>query len=183
MNQAVIFFLGFLSGLLLCLLALRYWFQYLPVSKEKGVSVDLEEKDDNVTTKLLAYLREDPFLTEVQKMILQNLDQEDFSINQLASSLAVSRSKLFRKVKDKTGLSPSSLVRSIRLTKAQQLLSTTEMNVTQVAYAVGYKDIAHFSRCFTDRVGTPPKQWRKLKQGKQRENLSLVADKVAFSFS
>ncbi len=52
--------------------------------------------------------------------------------------------------------SPSDFIRSYRLHKAKILLETTDLAVSEVAWKVGYKDPAHFSRSFKDAYGNPP---------------------------
>ena len=74
--------------------------------------------------------------------------------------MGLSRSQLFRKLKALTGKSTSLVVRSIRLEQARQLLQNTELNVSEVAYEVGFKDRAFFSRLFTEEYGEPPSSLR-----------------------
>ena len=99
---------------------------------------------------------EDAFIQKVQHIIEQHYQDENFGLPQLCQKVRMSRSQLFRKLKALTGSSPSDFIRSYRLTKAKALLETSEMNVSEVAWEVGYKDIAHFSKSYKEAFGLSP---------------------------
>ncbi len=73
----------------------------------------------------------------------------------------MSRSQLFRKMQAVSDTSPSDFIRSYRLNKAKALLETTDLNVSEVALQVGYKDVAHFSKSYLKALGKPPSSSRK----------------------
>lgn len=73
----------------------------------------------------------------------------------------MSRSQLFRKVKALTGRSPSVFIRAIRLERGKELLQTTDMNVTEVAYEVGFSTLAYFSDAFLEAFGVRPSELRR----------------------
>ena len=89
-----------------------------------------------------------------------NLDKEDFDTNQMSRILGVSRTQLYRKLKALTGVSASTFIRSFRLAKAQNLIVTKDMNMSEIAYEVGFKDPAYFTRAFTKEFGIPPSLFR-----------------------
>jgi signal transduction histidine kinase/DNA-binding response OmpR family regulator len=99
---------------------------------------------------------EDEFIQKVQHVIEQHYKDENFSLPQLCQKIRMSRSQLYRKMKALTGTSPSSFIRSYRLNKAKELLESTEMNVSEVAWEVGFKDVAHFSKSYQDNFGFSP---------------------------
>jgi YesN/AraC family two-component response regulator len=107
-----------------------------------------------------AIRQEDAFLTRVREQLEENLDDENLGISGLARAIGVSRAQLHNKIKALTGQSPSVFVRTIRLRKARHLLLTTDLNVTQVAYEVGFRDPAYFSRTFSEEYGHSPKETR-----------------------
>ena len=99
---------------------------------------------------------EDEFIQKVQHLIEQHYKDEDFGLPQLCQKIRMSRSQLYRKWKALTGASPSDFIRSYRLNKARGLLETSGLNVSEVAWEVGYKDIAHFSKSYQEAFGFPP---------------------------
>lgn len=122
--------------------------------QERYAGLDPQELNDK------AYLVEDQFLQKVRRIVEENLSDADFGLAQLCRAVGLSRSQLFRKLKALTGKSTSLVIRSIRLQRARKLLQTTELNVSEVAYEVGFKDLSYFSRCFQEEYGESPRVTR-----------------------
>ncbi|MEM6320850.1 MAG: tetratricopeptide repeat protein [Bacteroidota bacterium] len=101
---------------------------------------------------------EDAFISKIKKLIQDNLTHANFGVPQLCQQLTMSRSQVFRKVKALTGKSPTLFIRSIRLQTARRLLETTNLNVSEVAYDVGFSSPSYFSTAFTEEFGTPPSE-------------------------
>lgn len=96
------------------------------------------------------------FLAQLQGVILDHLDQESFSIVDLATEMQLSRGQLHRKVKAFTAQSPSVFMRTIRLQEAHRLLLAKAGNTSEVAFSVGIPNLAYFSRVFKEEFGFPP---------------------------
>lgn len=103
----------------------------------------------------------DPFLQKVRRIIENNLADPDFGILQLCRATGRSRAQLFRKIKALTGKSTSLFIRTVRLQKARELLITTNLNISEVAYEVGFKDLSYFSRTFSKEFGVAPSATRR----------------------
>ena len=88
------------------------------------------------------------------------MSNSDFDISWLATQAGMSRVQLFRKIKALTGESPSAFVRMLRLQKARNLLLTTSLNVSEIAYDVGFGDPSFFSRTFKEKYGKTPLETR-----------------------
>ncbi|MFK7775177.1 MAG: helix-turn-helix domain-containing protein, partial [Saprospiraceae bacterium] len=101
---------------------------------------------------------EDVFIKKVKKIIEENYADENFALPQLCQKIRMSRSQLFRKMKALINTSPSDFIRTYRLEKAKALLETTEMNVSEVSWEVGFKDVSHFSKSFQNAFGHLPSQ-------------------------
>lgn len=104
---------------------------------------------------------EDAFLKKVQDAVDNRLDDAQFSVVELCKTLAISQSQLFRKIKALTGRSIAGYIRLIRLHRGFELLQTTEMNVSEVAYEVGFTDPNYFSKSFSKEFGSPPSEFNK----------------------
>jgi AraC-like DNA-binding protein len=100
------------------------------------------------------------FLEQVRAAIEANLGDETFSVERLASEVAQSRGNLHRRLRELIGESPSELIRRMRLERAAQLLESDAGSVAEVAYAVGFKSVAHFSNAFNEMHGVRPSAWR-----------------------
>ena len=98
------------------------------------------------------------FLQKVAAAIEDNMDNEFFSVEDLASAVAFSRSQLHRKLKALVGKSPNELIREFRLTRAKELLEKGHGNVSEVAMEVGYSSVSYFTRSFKAAFGVLPSE-------------------------
>ena len=103
--------------------------------------------------------RQDDFVMRLNAVIDQNLEDEDFGVMPLSRAMKYSRSQLHKKVKALTGYSISSYIQIRRLTKAKALLRSPEMNISEAAWAVGFKDPKYFSRLFKREFGLSPSEY------------------------
>lgn len=103
---------------------------------------------------------EKQFLYKLRTTLETQLGNASFSIDDICQMMGMSRSPLNQKLTSLTGMSLSRYLRSLRLHKAQRLLSSSAMNVSEVAYAVGFEDPKYFSRLFSEEFGTSPASFR-----------------------
>lgn len=108
-------------------------------------------------------------LMAVMRMeVLLHLSDPDFSVDQLARRLGLSRSVLYRQVAELSDASPAELVRDFRLEQAARQLRESDDQVSTIAYANGFRSVSAFSRAFSRKFGTSPRQWRNLGDGAER---------------
>ncbi|WP_025880125.1 substrate-binding domain-containing protein [Segatella baroniae] len=100
--------------------------------------------------------RDQEFIARLHDVIQRHMVESEFSVEVMGSEVGLSRVQLYRKVKALTGLSPVELLRKSRLVKADQLLRSKDMNISEVAYAVGFTSPSYFSKCFKDEFGMQP---------------------------
>jgi len=100
--------------------------------------------------------KEEIFLRKVENIILDHLEEEDFSGNELARALLISRSQLYRKLKALTGKSTSIYIRFVRLQKAKELLALNTLRISEIAYRVGFKSHVYFSQVYKETFGESP---------------------------
>lgn len=98
------------------------------------------------------------FLESLTSTIEENMDNEFFSVEDLASALNFSRSQLFRKLKALTGKGPNEIIRDFRLSRAKELLEKGHGNVSEVAISVGYGSLSYFTRSFKQAYGKLPSE-------------------------
>ena len=101
-------------------------------------------------------LKEDAFLIKFRDFVEKNMADSDLSVETIGAELGLSRVQLYRKVKALTGQSPVELLRTARLQKGRELLQTTNKNVSEVAYEVGFTAPSYFTKCFKDEFGISP---------------------------
>lgn len=103
--------------------------------------------------------REDQFMQHLNEIIQGNLGDEFFTIRELCREMAMSKSQLYLKFKALTNLSVAKYIRTLRLRKARELLQTTTLNVTEIAYEVGMKSLSAFSKSFKEEFGCNPSEF------------------------
>ena len=103
------------------------------------------------------------FLSKVHHLIQLHIDNETFKSESLSQKMRISRSQLFRKIKAYTGFSTALYIRQVRLQESANLLSASNLSIKIIAYAVGFRDVAYFSRCFKQTFNCSPSQYRSKK--------------------
>ena len=106
--------------------------------------------------------RDECFLKMVTGIISERQGDLDFDVGSLNEETNMSRGHLYRKLKALTGMSPSELIRRMRLETAARLLRQNNRSVTVVAFKVGFLSSSYFSKCFKEQYGKTPKEYMKL---------------------
>lgn len=105
--------------------------------------------------------QDEVFLQELRQIVLDNLENEQFSVAFFSKEAGVSRSHLHRKLKALKGQSISKFIRQIRLEEAMKLLQNNVANTSEVAFRVGFSSTSYFITCFNAFYGFPPGQVKK----------------------
>lgn len=116
---------------------------------------------DQKFTKLDEMTVEDLFISKIQNHVIQQLDQSEFDGEDLALLMQMSTSQLYRKMKALTGNTPNHFIRKKRFSKAIEYLETSDYNISEICYKVGFNDPNYFSRIFSQEFGKPPSSFRK----------------------
>ncbi|MBX2874973.1 MAG: response regulator [Saprospiraceae bacterium] len=101
---------------------------------------------------------DDRFLQDVFKAIKQNMDNEQFGVEEISRTIGFSRSQLHRKLKALIGKSTNQLIVEIRLNEAHRMLKQQAASVSEVAYAVGYSNLSYFTKRFKGKFGLLPSE-------------------------
>jgi DNA-binding response OmpR family regulator/anti-sigma regulatory factor (Ser/Thr protein kinase) len=127
-------------------LRLRGKFSGAQQQKEKVVEKKVKGNDEQLMERIM-------------KVVNDHLSDSDLNVEMLTSEVGISRAQLHRKMKEMTGLPISEFIRNIRLEQAVRLLKEQKINVTQVAYSVGFSNLAHFSTVFRKQFGVSPSEY------------------------
>ena len=133
----------------LLLLRQKLQTKYAQVALEQGPTAGSVEDD-----------QEKRFLDQLRVCIEANLDNVDLNAAKIAKQVGMSRSNLYAKLSAITGMSFNVYVRTLRLNRAKELLKTTDLNVSQIAYEVGFKNPNYFTNQFTKQFGIAPSKMR-----------------------
>jgi len=102
---------------------------------------------------------DEQFVQKALTLVEEHMADSDYSVEQLSSDLSMSRANLYKKMMNITGQSPHDFMRSIRLKRACQLLERSQMQVSEIAYAVGYSSPKRFSENFKAEYGVTPSEY------------------------
>ncbi|MEQ8474495.1 MAG: response regulator [Marinoscillum sp.] len=133
------------------------------------------ESSDLIDPTIDQNSREVEFVLNAEKIILEKLEQSDFSVPILCKELGMSQSALYRKIKSLTGVSIQVFIRKIRIKRAAQLLLSEDMTVTEIAFALDFADLKYFRKCFKDQFGINPSEY-KVKNSVKNDDIKIEVD-------
>ena len=99
------------------------------------------------------------------KYVVTNIKRPDLSVEELSSHLGMSRVHLYKKLKATTGKTPVEFIRLIRLKRGAQMLRESQLNVSEIAFQLGYNNPKYFSKYFKEEFGVLPSIYQD-KEGK-----------------
>ena len=97
------------------------------------------------------------FATQLRRCMEQHLADTEYGVEQMANDMAYSRTQLYRKVKELTGLSPLEIMKKARLNQAREMLLRGK-TPAEVAYATGFSSPSYFSKCYRAEYGQTPSE-------------------------
>ena len=101
------------------------------------------------------------FIQKILKYTMANINRNNFGVEDLSANMGMSRSNLFRKVKAVTGQTPVEFIFSIRMKRSLELLIEQKLNISEIAFQVGFENVSSFSRAFKKQYGMPPSDFGK----------------------
>lgn len=116
--------------------------------------------DESVDEKLLG---------AAMKYVESNISRSDLSVEELSRELGMSRVNLYKRLVAMTGKTPIEFIRVIRLKHAAKLLRETRMNISEVAYQVGFNNPKYFTKYFKEEFGMLPSVYQEKEKQEQGE--------------
>ena len=110
------------------------------------------------------------FMKRVMAIVNKNLSNSDFNISQMVDEVGMSRTQLHRKLKELTGFSAARFMQNIRMQQAMKLLKEKKVNVSQIAYSVGFSSQTHFSTTFKQYYGVSPTEYIRQLEADESKN-------------
>lgn len=130
------------------LLKLRLYFQQMVTSMPIHMPNDLVVSN-----------KDQDFLAKLQNEIEKHISEPDFSIDDLASTMFMSRSNFYRKIKGVSGMAPNDYLKVVRLNKAAELLLNESSRIADVYVQFGFSSSSYFAKCFKAQFGVLPKDY------------------------
>lgn len=105
---------------------------------------------------------DETFLQNAIEVVEKHMMNSEFSVELLVKEMNISRSNLYLKIKELTGLSSSEFIRNIRLKRAVQLFEKSDLSVKEIMYMTGFNTASYFSKCFKKQFGVIPSKYIRL---------------------
>lgn len=123
----------------------------------KVQSIEKESKEEHIPPVPVTLL----LIEAIREVIETDLQNKDFGVKDICNILNISRTKLHNEIKTQTALSSSHYIQLVRLQRAKILLETTNLNISEIADQVGFRDPKYFSRLFSKEFCIAPSSFRK----------------------
>lgn len=120
-----------------------------------GIALDLPEE---------VHVEEHHFISSLKAHLEENLDDSQFGVEQLCEMAAMSRTQLHRKLTALTGMSATKFINSYKLSRACEMLLEDRLNISEIAYTLGYSDPNYFTRLFQKTYGKSPSEFKSFHQ-------------------
>jgi signal transduction histidine kinase/ligand-binding sensor domain-containing protein/DNA-binding response OmpR family regulator len=124
--------------------------------------INLRPKEVTVTST------DERFLQQAIEIVQKHMMNTDFNVEMLVKEMGHSRSNLYLKFKEITGLSSSEFIRNIRLKRAVQLFDQSDLSVKEIMYRTGFNTASYFSKCFKKQFGVVPSEYVARMQKKKK---------------
>ena len=102
---------------------------------------------------------DEAFLARLAEVIEKNMANQDLDARLIGKELAVSRTILYEKMKTISGQTVHEFIKSMRLRRSLRLLLEQKMNISQIAFEVGFSSSSYYHRCFVKEYGISPKEY------------------------
>jgi len=119
---------------------------YTKQIKVQSPEIQIESHSDRLLNKVMLYIEE-------------NLNNSKLSVEDLSKHIGMSRGSLYHKILELTGQSPIEYIRSVKLEKAVMLLEKSDLNVSQIAYMVGFATPNYFAKSFKAKYNMQPSEY------------------------
>ena len=105
--------------------------------------------------------QDEEMMKKVMIAVEQNIDNNNFSIEELGSTVGLNRTTFCNKIKSLTGYTPVEFIKDIRIKRAAQLISSSQLLIKEIAFMTGFLDMKYFSKSFKNKYGVTPMEYRK----------------------
>jgi len=131
------------------------------LDRPKPTSKELIDESTPETADLGLSELDKAFMEDVRDFVVTHMTEYDLDYKSLCRQFGMSRSILYAKFKAITGKGVHDYIKSIRLAEAEKLLHEGKMNVSQIAYSVGFNSVSYFSKSFSKQMNVSPKAYQK----------------------
>ena len=122
---------------------------------------------------------DEKFIKKALKIVEENIAESSFTVEEFGAEMGMSRVSLYKKLLALTDKTPIEFIRVIRLKRAAQLLISSQLSVSEIAYQVGFNNPRYFSKYFSKEYEMLPSEYIE----KNRRAKNDLSDEVKDKFS
>ncbi len=100
------------------------------------------------------------FFKKAIAFVEKNIQNPDYDVESFVSDMAISRTLLYQKINDSTGMTIKEFILDMKLKRAAQLLKNSQYNISEIATMTGFNDSKYFSTCFKKHYGKSPSEFK-----------------------
>jgi signal transduction histidine kinase/DNA-binding response OmpR family regulator/ligand-binding sensor domain-containing protein len=104
---------------------------------------------------------DEEIMKKVMLIIEQNINNNNFSVEELGLTVGLNRTTFGNKIKSLTGFTPVEFIRDVRIKRAAQLIVSSQLLIKEIAFMTGFSDMKYFSKSFKKKYGVTPMEYRK----------------------
>ncbi len=123
--------------------------------KDKYISLSGDQKVSDIDLNAA----DKAFLKKIEDIIEENLSDTEFSVAGIEPHIDCSRMQLYRKIKSLTGVTIVEFIRNYRLKRSIDMMHTTQLQIREILFDVGFNSPSYYSKCFKSRYGVTPKEF------------------------
>ncbi len=122
---------------------------------------DFKKKVDITPSEITITPLDEQFIQKAIKTVEERMADTEFSVEELGKELGMSRSFLYKKLMAITGVGPAEFIRTIRIKRGMALLERSQMQISEIAYQVGFNSLKSFTMNFKAEYGMTPSEYLK----------------------
>ena len=151
-----------LSLLLLIGVAIRLWYAHTRKTIEQKTEIKVRKEESlKGYGKLEVQSHRSQDLQRAFDYLHNHYSDPELSLETICRETSLNRNRLSELLKEEVGLTFKTYLNEVRLTEAARVLATTDLQVTEVAYKVGFGNVSHFNRIFKDKFSLTPLEYRR----------------------
>jgi len=127
-------------------------------------------RNNRFINSIQPHVSDENFSIKVTNVLNKHITDSEFSVDHFSKQMNMSRSTLFRKVKQHFNLSPSQLITKTRIIKSAEIIRNTQLPISYIAFSLGFSSPSYFSKLFRTYFNLSPTEYQDLQPEKKTNN-------------
>lgn len=108
------------------------------------------------------------FIESCRKVVVDNMNNVQLSVDFLAQEVALSRTAIFKKLRALTGMTPNDFMKAVRLDEASRMIVEGKYSITEIGFITGFSSSSYFAKCFVKQFGVLPSEYVQEMENRQK---------------